>query len=113
MSRPFSVRQIIDEGYGWVQAAMEGKIFWGTMFDPGLYENFGHLLHHQFRAAAAASSALPCLSAAMLGGAFGYFWPFSRAWLGSQSCLAFVVVGIGGFFAGVAKVPISSIIMAS
>src|SRR5208337_326431 len=26
------VPQVMDGGYGWIQAALEGKIFWGTMF---------------------------------------------------------------------------------
>ncbi|MGA9754140.1 MAG: CBS domain-containing protein [Desulfobaccales bacterium] len=47
----------------------------------------------------------------MLGGAFG-FWGHSLApgWVINPS--SFVLVGIGGFFASVAKVPIASIIMA-
>ena len=48
---------------------------------------------------------------AMLGGAFGFLGhAVAPNWIMNPA--AFVVVGIGGFFAGVAKVPISSIIMA-
>jgi CIC family chloride channel protein len=47
---------------------------------------------------------------AMLGGAFGFLGhQLAPAWVIYPG--SFVVVGIGGFFAGVAKVPISSIIM--
>ncbi len=49
---------------------------------------------------------------AMLGGAFGFLGhQVAPGWVIHPN--AFVLVGIGGFFAGVAKVPISSIIMAS
>ena len=27
----FLVPQVMDGGYGWIQAALEGKFFWGTM----------------------------------------------------------------------------------
>jgi len=47
----------------------------------------------------------------MLGGAFGFLGhQVAPQWVVNPS--SFVLVGIGGFFAGVAKVPISSIIMA-
>ena len=39
----------MDGGYGWVQAALEGNIFWGTMLLLAVYEDCRHLLHHQFR----------------------------------------------------------------
>ena len=48
---------------------------------------------------------------AMLGGAFGFLGhQLAPGWVIHPN--AFVLVGIGGFFAGVAKVPVSSIIMA-
>jgi CIC family chloride channel protein len=47
----------------------------------------------------------------MLGGAFGFLGhQLAPAWVIHPN--AFVLVGIGGFFAGVAKVPVASIIMA-
>jgi len=48
---------------------------------------------------------------AMLGGAFGFLGhKIAPGWVIHPN--SFVLVGIGGFFAGVAKVPIASIIMA-
>jgi len=48
---------------------------------------------------------------AMLGGAFGYLGhQVAPGWVIHPN--SFVLVGIGGFFAGVAKVPVASIIMA-
>ena len=45
---------------------------------------------------------------AMLGGAFGYLGhQLAPGWVINPN--SFVLVGIGGFFAGVAKVPVASI----
>jgi CIC family chloride channel protein len=106
----FFFPQIMDGGYGWVQAAMEGKLFWGTMF----------LL--AFLKIAATSCTISSggsggvfgpsvFIGAMLGGAFGSLGhQLAPGWVINPH--SFVLVGIGGFFAGVAKVPIASIIMA-
>jgi CIC family chloride channel protein len=102
--------QIMDGGYGWVQAAMDGKIFWGTM----LLLVFMKILATSCTISSGGSGGVfgpSVFMGAMLGGAFG----FAGQALAPQYVIhpaAFVVVGIGGFFAGVAKVPISSIIMA-
>jgi CIC family chloride channel protein len=102
---------VIDEGYGWVQAAMEGKIFWGTM----LILVFMKILATSCTISSGGSGGAfgpSIFIGGMLGGAFGYFGHlYAPNWVLNPA--AFVVVGIGGFFAGVAKVPISSIIMAS
>jgi len=102
--------QIMDGGYGWVQAAMEGRIFWATM----LVLAFMKILATSCTISSGGSGGVfgpSVFMGAMLGGAFG-FWGHELApeWVLHPN--SFVVVGIGGFFAGVAKVPISSIIMA-
>jgi chloride channel protein, CIC family len=102
--------QIMDGGYGWIQAAMEGKIFWGTM----LILVFMKILATSCTISSGGSGGVfgpSVFIGAMLGGAFGYLGhTLAPTWIVNPT--SFVVVGIGGFFAGVAKVPISSIIMA-
>ena len=102
--------QIMDGGYGWIQAAMEGKIFWGTMF----ILVFMKILATTCTISSGGSGGVfgpSVFMGAMLGGAFGFCGhALAPNWVINPA--AFVVVGIGGFFAGVAKVPISSIIMA-
>ena len=102
--------QIMDGGYGWIQAAMEGKIFWRTM----LILVFMKILATSCTISSGGSGGVfgpSVFIGAMLGGAFGYLGhSLAPAWIINPA--SFVVVGIGGFFAGVAKVPISSIIMA-
>ena len=102
--------QIMDGGYGWIQAAMEGKIFWGTMF----MLVFMKILATTCTISSGGSGGVfgpSVFMGAMLGGAFGFCGhALAPNWVINPA--AFVVVGIGGFFAGVAKVPISSIIMA-
>ncbi|HOV86725.1 MAG TPA: chloride channel protein [Syntrophobacteraceae bacterium] len=101
---------IMDGGYGWIQAAMEGKIFWGTM----LLLVFMKIAATSCTISSGGSGGVfgpSVFMGAMLGGAFG----FLGHGLAPQYVVhpsSFVVVGIGGFFAGVAKVPVSSIIMA-
>lgn len=102
--------QISDGGYGWVQMAMEGKLLWWLM-----------LLLAVLKIAATSCTISSGGSGgvfgpsvfigAMLGGAFGFLGhQVAPGWVVHPN--AFVLVGIGGFFAGVAKVPIASIIMA-
>lgn len=107
----FFFPQIMDGGYGWVQAAMEGKIFWGTM----LLLAFLKIFATSSTISSGGSGGVfgpSVFMGAMLGGAFGFLGhQIAPGWVVNPS--SFVLVGIGGFFAGVAKVPISSIIMAS
>lgn len=102
--------QIMDGGYGWVQAAMDGKIFWGTM----LLLVIMKILATSCTISSGGSGGVfgpSVFMGAMLGGGFGFAGhALAPQWVVHPA--AFVVVGIGGFFAGVAKVPISSIIMA-
>jgi CIC family chloride channel protein len=102
--------QVMDGGYGWVQAALEGKIFWYTMIILALLK----ILATSCTISSGGSGGVfgpSVFIGAMLGGAFGFLGQqLAPGWVSHPS--SFVVVGIGGFFAGVAKVPLSSIIMA-
>jgi chloride channel protein, CIC family len=102
--------QIMDGGYGWIQAAMDGKIFWGTM----LLLVFMKILATSCTISSGGSGGVfgpSVFMGAMLGGAFGFLGhALAPNWIMNPA--SFVVVGIGGFFAGVARVPVSSIIMA-
>jgi CIC family chloride channel protein len=101
---------VIDGGYGWIQMAMEGKIFWWTM----LLLAFLKILATSCTISSGGSGGVfgpSIFIGAMLGGAFGFFGQtIAPAWVVHPN--SFVLVGMGGFFAGVAKVPIASIIMA-
>lgn len=103
--------QILDGGYGWIQMAMEGKIFWGLL----LILVFMKIFATSCTISSGGSGGVfgpSVFMGAMLGGAFGYLGhQVAPGWIVHPT--SFVLVGIGGFFAGVAKVPISSIIMAS
>jgi CIC family chloride channel protein len=102
--------QIMDGGYGWVQAALEGKIFWGTMLLLALMK----IVATSCTISSGGSGGVfgpSVFMGAMLGGAFGFLGhQLAPGWVIHPN--AFVLVGIGGFFAGVAKVPVASIIMA-
>jgi chloride channel protein, CIC family len=104
------VPQVMDGGYGWIQAAMDGKIFWGTMFLLALMK----IIATCCTISSGGSGGVfgpSVFMGAMLGGAFGYLGQqLAPGWVLHPN--AFVLVGIGGFFAGVAKVPIAAIIMA-
>jgi len=104
------VPQVMDGGYGWIQAALEGKIFWGTM----LLLAFMKIAATSCTIGSGGSGGVfgpSVFMGAMLGGAFGYLGhQVAPGWVINPN--SFVLVGIGGFFAGVAKVPVASIIMA-
>jgi CIC family chloride channel protein len=106
----FFYPHVMDGGYGWVQMAMEGKMFWYTMLILAVMKIL------------ATSCTLPSggsggvfgpsiFIGAMLGGGFGYLGQIlAPGWVIHP--YSFVLVGIGGFFAGVARVPLAAIIMA-
>ncbi len=100
---------VLDGGYGWIQVAMEGKIFWGTM----LALAFLKIAATSCTISSGGSGGVfgpSVFIGAMLGGAFGFMGhSLFPAWVINPT--SFVLVGIGGFFAGVAKVPVASIIM--
>jgi CIC family chloride channel protein len=102
--------QITDGGYGWIQMALEGKIFWGTMFLLVLLK----ILATSCTISSGGSGGVfgpSVFIGAMLGGAFGFLGhKIAPGWVIHPN--SFVLVGMGGFFAGVAKVPIASVIMA-
>ncbi len=101
---------ILDGGYGWIQMAMEGKIIWWLM----LLLAFLKILATSCTISSGGSGGVfgPSLFiGAMLGGAFGFLGQkLAPGWVLHPN--SFLLVGMGGFFAGVAKVPIASIIMA-
>jgi CIC family chloride channel protein len=101
---------VLDGGYGWIQAAMEGKIFWSMMVILALSK----ILATSCTISSGGSGGVfgpSVFIGAMLGGAFGFLGHhLAPAWVINPK--SFVLVGIGGFFAGVAKVPVASIIMA-
>jgi len=106
----FFAPQVMDAGYGWVQMALEGKMVWHTM----LLLAFLKILATSCTISSGGSGGVfgpSVFMGAMLGGGFGYLGHqlFPTWFLHPGS---FVLVGIGGFFAGVAKVPLASIIMA-
>ncbi|MBP2677629.1 MAG: Cl-channel voltage-gated family protein [Deltaproteobacteria bacterium] len=106
----FFYPQVTNVGYGWVQMALEGKIFWGTM----LLLVFLKIAATSCTISSGGSGGVfgpSVFIGAMLGGAFGFLGhKIAPGWVIHPN--SFVLVGIGGFFAGVAKVPIASIIMA-
>ena len=106
----FLFPQVTDGGYGWIQVALEGKIFWGTMFLLVLLK----ILATSCTISSGGSGGVfgpSVFMGAMLGGAFGFLGhKIAPGWVIHPN--SFVLVGMGGFFAGVAKVPIASIIMA-
>jgi len=102
--------QVSDGGYGWVQMALEGKLLWWLMLLlVGL-----KIVATSCTISSGGSGGVfgpSVFIGAMLGGAFGFLGhQVAPNWVVHPN--AFVLVGIGGFFAGVAKVPIASIIMA-
>jgi chloride channel protein, CIC family len=102
--------QITDGGYGWIQMALEGKILWETMLLLALLK----IVATSCTISSGGSGGVfgpSVFIGAMLGGAFGFLGhKIAPGWVVNPN--SFVLVGMGGFFAGVAKVPIASIIMA-
>ncbi len=102
--------QIIDGGYAWIQLALDGNLPWMTM----LLLVFVKILATSFTISSGGSGGVfgpSVFMGAMLGGAFGYLGQLvAPTWVIHPN--AFVLVGMGGFFSGVAKVPIASVIMA-
>lgn len=103
--------EVIDGGYVWIQTALDGKLVWQTM--AALV--FLKIVATAFTISSGGSGGVfgpSVFIGAMLGGAFGSLghalFPSLVVNPGS-----FVLLGMGGFFSGVAKVPIASVIMAS
>jgi len=106
----YAFPQVTAGGYGWVQMALEGKMLWWTM----LLLAFLKILGTSCTIGSGGSGGVfgpSVYIGAMLGGAFGFLGhQIAPEWVVNPN--SFVLVGIGGFFAGVAKTPISAIIMA-
>ncbi|MDY7031367.1 MAG: chloride channel protein, partial [Thermodesulfobacteriota bacterium] len=101
--------QVLAMGYGWIQMAIYGKMAIGLM----LILVIAKIFATSFTISSGGSGGVfaPALFiGAMLGGAFGQGAHLLFPDIISQPT-AFVLVGMGAFFAGVAKVPISSLIM--
>jgi CIC family chloride channel protein len=106
----FFYPHVMDAGYGWVQMALEGKMLWYTMFIMAGMK----ILATSCTLGSGGSGGVfgpSVFIGAMLGGGFGYLGQqLFPAWVIYP--YSFVLVGIGGFFAGVAKTPLAAIIMA-
>ncbi len=101
--------QILGSGYGWVQLAIYGKMAVGLM----LVLAFAKILATSFTISSGGSGGVfaPSLViGAMLGGAFGGIVHHIAPGIATQPA-AYVIVGMAGFFAGVANTPISTLIM--
>jgi len=101
--------EILAQGYGFVQQAIDGSLPIATMF---LFA-FAKIVATTFTISSGGSGGVfgpSIFIGAMLGGAYG---KLAEAWLPGivTEPGAFVLVGMAGFFSGVAKVPISSLIM--
>ncbi len=103
--------QVLGMGYGWIQQALDGKMLLSTMVAVALLKMFTTSV--TINSGGSGGVFAPSLViGGLLGGAFGQYVDAHFPGLVTHPA-AFVVVGMGGFFAGVAKVPIASIIMVS
>jgi len=101
--------QVLGGGYDWIQSAIDGNLAAGLML--GLA--FAKIAATSFTISSGGSGGVfaPSLFiGAMLGGFYGTLCSqlFPELLLKPS---AFVLVGMGGFFAGVAKVPIASLLL--
>jgi CIC family chloride channel protein len=101
--------QLMSGGYGWIQTAIDGRMTMWLM----LILCFGKIVATSFTISSGGSGGVfaPSLFiGAMLGGAFGLacqrFFPETIT-----QPEAFVLVGMGGFFAGAARVPLTAMLM--
>ncbi len=105
----FFFPEILGSGYGWIQLAIYGKVGLGIM----ILFPFLKIIATGLTISSGGSGGVfaPSLViGGMLGGAFGAIAQMLLPTWGIQPA-AFIMVGMAGFFAGVAKVPISSLIM--
>jgi CIC family chloride channel protein len=105
----FFLPEVLGGGYGWIQSAIDGRMAMRLM----LLLVFAKIVSTSLTIGSGGSGGVfaPSLFiGAMLGGFYGHFCgSLFPQW--SLHPSAFVLVGMGGFFAGVAKVPIASLIM--
>jgi CIC family chloride channel protein len=105
------IPQVLGSGYGWVQAALYGKMAIWVMLTIALAKIVATSL--TISSGGSGGVFAPSLViGAMLGGAFGataeQLFP-----LLTQDPRAYVLVGMAGFFAGVANAPVATLIMVS
>ncbi len=105
--------EIMGVGYGWLQLAVLGKISLIMLIMIGLFK----IIATSFTISSGGSAGVYAPSliiGGMFGGAFGIIFHMLLPHVILQSDIApFVLIGMGGFFAGVAKTPISSLLMVS
>lgn len=105
------VPQVLGSGYGWVQAALYGKMALWVMLVVALAKIVATSL--TISSGGSGGVFAPSLViGAMLGGAFGATAQIMFPML-VQDPRAYVLVGMAGFFAGVANAPIATLIMVS
>jgi CIC family chloride channel protein len=105
----FFLPQVLGGGYDWIQSAIDGNLATWLM----LLLAFAKIFATSFTISSGGSGGVfaPSLFiGSMLGGFYGNLCSklFPELLINPS---AFVLVGMGGFFAGVAKVPIASLIM--
>ena len=101
--------QLMSGGYGWIQEAIDGRLALRLM----LILCFGKIVATSLTISSGGSGGVfaPSLYiGAMLGGAFGLACHRMFPEIITQP-EAFVLVGMGGFFAGVARVPLTAMLM--
>jgi len=101
--------QLMSGGYGWIQQAINGQLTMHLM----LILCFGKILATSLTISSGGSGGVfaPSLYiGAMLGGAYGLACDHLFPGLITHP-EAFVLVGMGGFFAGVARVPLTAMLM--
>jgi CIC family chloride channel protein len=106
-----AVPQVLSSGYGWVQSALYGNMALWVM----LVIAFAKILATSLTISSGGSGGVfaPSLViGAMLGGAFGATAQLLFPTI-TQDPQAYVLVGMAGFFAGVANAPIATLIMVS
>ncbi len=105
------IPQVLGSGYGWVQAALYGKMALWVMLVVALAKIIATSL--TISSGGSGGVFAPSLViGAMLGGAFGATSELLFPAL-TQDPRAYVLVGMAGFFAGVANAPIATLIMVS
>jgi chloride channel protein, CIC family len=105
----FSLPQVFHGGYQWIQSAIDGQLGIRLM----LILVAAKIVATSFTISSGGSGGVfaPSLFiGSMLGGSFGIMCHRFFPHIVNQPS-AFVLVGMGGFFAGVAKVPIAALIM--
>lgn len=105
------IPQVLGSGYGWVQAALYGKMALWVMLVIALAKIIATSL--TISSGGSGGVFAPSLViGAMLGGAFGASAELLFPTV-TQDPRAYVLVGMAGFFAGVANAPIATLIMVS